>query len=106
MSRPHDIIVFYQQAWSTQYGIRQILSKRQHVWHQLRQYLEYIPQRYLIQICGDFNIPFGHMPHLIHIHDPKYHQATQKDKQVLAQLVQYFEFIPLHYGDKCQITFS
>ena len=36
------------QAWSTQYGIRQILSKRQHVWHQLRQCLEYIPQRYLI----------------------------------------------------------
>ena len=70
-----------------QYGTRQILSKRQPIWTLLKYCLERLPQRNQIVICGDFNIPLSHLYHQVHILDPKYHYAAQRDKQMFTQLV-------------------
>ena len=59
-----------------------------------------------MQICGDFNISLNYILYLILTNDPKYHQAVQQDKQMLAQFIQDFDFISLHYNDKYQVTFG
>lgn len=70
--RPYDAVTVYQQAWSTQYGLRQILSKCKQIWTLLKQCLEHLPQRNLVIVCGDFIIPCNRIPHLVYIMDPKY----------------------------------
>ena len=106
LSRPQDFVIVYQQAWSTTHGTRQILSKRQHIWTLLQHCLERLPQRHQTIVCGDFNTPLNHLPHQVHTADPKYHQAAQRDKRTLTQMVQQFELTALHCRDRFISTFT
>lgn len=42
--RPVDVVAIPQQAWTTQHGVRQTVSKRRPVWTTLRQCLAHLPQ--------------------------------------------------------------
>ena len=106
LPRPQDFVIVYQQAWSLQHGTRQILSKRQHIWTLLQHCLERLPQRHHLMICGDFNTPLNHIPYKVHTADPKYSQATQKDKLTLSNLLQQFDLVALHCRDRFQPTFK
>ena len=106
LTRPKDYMIVYQQAWSTQHGIRQILSKRKQIWTLLKHCRERLPQRHQIIVYGDFNAPLSHIPHQVHTADPRYHQAAQRDKQTFSQLVQTFELTTLHCRDRFQHTFQ
>ena len=105
-SRPQDFVIVYQQAWSMQYGTRQILSKRQHIWTLLHHCLERLPERNQVIICGDFNTPLNHLPHQMHTTDPKYPQAAQRDKQTFTQLVQQFKLVALHWRNRFHTMFK
>ena len=52
-------------------GTRQILSKRQQLWHHLQHCFERLPDNNQIVVCGNTKV---------HIDDPKYIEAAQKDK--------------------------
>ena len=106
LHRPHDFVIFYQQAWSIQHGTRQILSKRQNVWQHLQHCLERLPHSNQIIVCGDFNTPLPHMPYKVHIADPKYAQAAQKDKQTFSYMLQQFDLVAFNCHDHFQPTFK
>ena len=72
LSRPHDILAIYQQAWNPTGGVSALLTKCQYVWEQLHDCLAHIPQAHTLLLSGDFNTPLDYSVGHVFSHDPKY----------------------------------
>lgn len=105
LSRPHDILAIYQQAWNPTGGVSALLTKCQYVWKQLRDCLAHIPQAHTLLLSGDFNTPLDYSVGHVFSHDPKYQRAAQTDRALLQDLVRDYDLLAVHTQNKYVPTF-